>query len=224
MMVVKQRRMTDAPIAYPFVDQDSGNGSTYIMERVSPTWKPRGKRRKYLFLQDLLFLPGNAAATDLQQIERPLASDTSVKSQEYSVAAGTTFENLSEKNLVFCGSPSVFAPSFPDESLVKGRREVGWNVHRSEWCQGECKTKVDNVERKEAGLSTSHQGMKREYVLISQIKALRIRSITETEPSIRVLHDRIRLYCLPLQSVREKIRGHPRPMRREKTLTEFGRD
>jgi len=46
--------------------------------------REKSKRDKtYLFLQDLLFLPGKAAATDLQQTERPLASDTVlVKLQE----------------------------------------------------------------------------------------------------------------------------------------------
>jgi hypothetical protein len=42
-----------------------------------------GERDTYLFLHDLLFLPGNAAATDLQQIERPLASKVSAKILEY---------------------------------------------------------------------------------------------------------------------------------------------
>jgi hypothetical protein len=42
-----------------------------------------GRREgKDLFLQDLLFLPGKAVATDLQQIERPLASEMSATTQE----------------------------------------------------------------------------------------------------------------------------------------------
>ena len=76
------------------------------------------------------------------------------------------------------------------------------------------------VERKEDGLSTGHQGMNEgPYVLVSQIKPLRIRSITETEPSIKVLHSRIGLYCFPFQSAREKIRVHFRAAWREKART-----
>jgi len=108
-------------------------------------------RNKYLFLQDLLFLPGKAVATDLQQIERPLASDSSATPRESGFAGESTFENLSEKDLVFRSRPSVFIPSFPDASLVEGLGEAGWSVHRDDCGQEEGGMEVD---RKEGGLST----------------------------------------------------------------------
>jgi len=113
------------PLAHLFVDQDSGNGSTWNKRWVSTTGKSKGEReKKYLFLQDLLFLPGNAVATDLQQIERPLASDMSVESRGCMVAKESTFHNLSEKNPIFRGRPSVFTPNFPGASF-KGWRGAG---------------------------------------------------------------------------------------------------
>ena len=101
------------------------------------------------------------AATDLQQIERPFASDISAKLQESRVAEEDTIDNLSKENLVLCGCPAVFTPSFLGASLVEGRRGVGWGVHRKEQGQGEGETEV---ERGEAGLSTSHRRMKRETI------------------------------------------------------------
>ena len=42
-----------------------------------------------------------------------------------------TFENLGEKNLVFCTRPSVFISSFPGASLVEGWCGNYWGVHGS---------------------------------------------------------------------------------------------
>ena len=103
------------------------------MGRGLPIGKAKGERQKYLFRQDLLFLPGKAAATDLQQIERPLALETLVWLRGSGVAEGSTFENLSEKDLVFRWRPPVFTPSFPGAGRVEGWREFCRGVHRDDW-------------------------------------------------------------------------------------------
>jgi len=120
-------------IAHLFVNQDSRNGSTCKKGRGLPIGKSKGERQTYLFRQDLLFLPGKAVATDLQQIERPSALETSVGLQRYGVAEENTFEKLGEENLVFCGRPPVFTPSFPGAERVEGWRRFGWGVHREDW-------------------------------------------------------------------------------------------
>ena len=116
-----------------FANQDSRNGSTCKKVRGLSTGKSEDERQKYLFRQDLLFLPGKAAATDLQQIEWPLALETSVGLQGSGAAERSTFENLSEKDLVFRCRPSVLTPSFPGAGHVEGCRGLGWGVHGDDW-------------------------------------------------------------------------------------------
>ena len=84
-------------------------------------WRACRREGRHRFLHDLLFLPGKAAATDLQQIERPLASEKSATiDEDLATLRKGTFEDLSEQNLVFCNCPTVFTPSFLEANLVGG--------------------------------------------------------------------------------------------------------
>ena len=144
-------------VAHLFANQDSRNGSTCKKGRGLSIGKSKGGRQKYLFRQDLLFLPGKAAATDLQQTERPLALETSVRLRESGVSKRvplrTSVRRILSSAAVHRFSHRVFLAQVASKA---GADSVGAFI---EAIGGEGE-RWTAVERKEGGLSTGHQGMR----------------------------------------------------------------